>query len=57
MIIPIFLSGTPKTFVTNTLGKQPRIPHRPKNEILEQINRNASVRKKDELKNETKKTN
>lgn len=42
-----------KTFVTNTLGQQFRVPHRPKNKIFEQINRNASVRKKEELKNET----
>jgi len=46
-----------KTFVTNTMGEQFRVSHRPQNKILEQINRNASVRKKDELKNETKKTN
>lgn len=36
-----------KTFTSNTLGEQPRVSHRPKNEILEQINRNASVRKKE----------
>ncbi|QGT53442.1 hypothetical protein KMC98_gp05 [Lactococcus phage CHPC967] len=37
-----------ETFTSNTMGEQPRIPHRPKNKIFEQINRNASVRKKEE---------